>query len=1606
MNKLKPLPNCYTESSKRLLASRFLKTDKKGMPLETPKELWLRVASAVAEAEENYTKDKKIKSKAEQDFFEILYNLRFVPNSPTIINAGKRKKTLSGCFVLPIEDSLDSIYQTLSDAVQVQWKGGGTGFNFSKIRPKGDEAGGIPDVAAGPVHIIKTYSEALMGIRQGGKRGGGNMAILNVDHPDILDFIHLKERDRSIMNFNISVGITDKFMQALRNDEKYKLVNPRTRKAVNELGASFIFNEIVQMAQKTGDPGIAFIDNIAKANPTPNLGTMDATNPCGEQPLLPYESCNLGHINLITHFDYKKNDIDWPKIRETVKRAVHFLDNIVDINYFPLKKIEEITRYKNRKIGLGLMGLADVLILKEIPYNSEAGIRLAQKIIKFIHKEGIKASLDLAKKRGTFPAYKGSLWQKRKLPLRNATITTIAPTGNTSIIGGATGGIEPAYALAYKIGGVEDKNYRATEILFNVNQAFVNLARKYKFYSQALIEKLAANVPVSQLTEIPKKFKPILVTALDIEPIWHLKMQAAFQGNVDSAISKTINFPNDATAEEVRKVFIEAYKLGLKGVTIYRDGSKDSQTYVSTKDSRLNISKKFKEHLAFVIASKNKKKLKDIEEFLSEYNGSFQIEECTTNLKINDPVREKTTEKKLISSATQRAVSVAQQCGKITLADETGFIVQQRLTNKSLEKTTYLGRNDNYTIALYKKLTSLSLKDSTKAYIASAVAIHDPIRNKTISTVTKIPGRIVNIKDRRYELAFIHQGLESFSTVPSKEDFRSFHHRYKALQKLFEKFNVYRKEKIEVKLSKNAYHVLERRALKKDKEGKVIETPSELVERIAEYISKASKKYGYSASEIDNSKQRFIRVLKNLEFLCGGALIWAGMSDNTGKRAIWSKCFVLPIEDSIREIFDTLNDNIEVLRHGGGTGFNFSKIRSTYSTVSSTGEKAAGPVSYLKVFNRAQETIIGRGGRQMGSMAILNVDHPNIPEFISAKDGNNEIVHYNISVGITNDFMKAVQEDKRWELVDPHDRNSYRKMHAQELFKKIAHNAWSSGDPGVVFLDQLERDNPTPNLGKINATNVCGEQPLLPYESCNLGNINLTKIVRGFPFLDNSNITKRSLAYKTKFVDWKKFEEVIFTGVEFLDNIIDINNYPIPQIEDMTKKTRSIGLGIMGFADLLIKLGIPYDSEDAVKLAEKIMHFLKQKSHEASMQLGAKRGNFPAYSGSVWEKRRVKHIRNSRCTTIAPTGTVSIVGNCNPGIEPIFSLVFKRMQSLGGEDQIVIEPLFEEIAKARGFYSKELMEKLSEGKKIEEFDSITSDVKQIFKTSHDIKPEHHVKIQAAFQKYCDSAVSKTINLPNTATVKDVRNIFLLAYQLGCKGITIFRDGCKAEAQSTTIHAEEEKTKGEIKVSSEPRHRPAVTHGSTTQVQTDQGRLYLTINEDDKGLTEVFLNIGKSGGYSSGYCEAIGRLISVSARAGLSVDSIIDQLKGIRTSAPTLNKGMFVYSVPDAVAKVLENWKKEREGRISMFKENKTLTVKTEKDIVEEEKKEVPKVEVSQEINVEEIKKDDRPEEDKKESKYSNDNKYDDLPECPECSGDLEYAEGCILCRSCGYSKCG
>lgn len=1515
LKKSLPEPKVSSNSLEIMKKRSFLK-DASGKSAEEPRDMFFRVASFIAGADKNYKTDgKKIDlEETVAEFYDLIASNRFLPGARVLYEAGNNidgTGQLASCFVLPIEDDLNQIFQTMQDAAVVQKNNGGTGFNFSHIRPKGDSVGGTPNVAAGPLHFIKSYSQSFDLILQGKKRGGGNMAILNIDHPDIIDFINLKGVESSIRNFNISVGVTDKFMHALKNDDEYELVNPRTQETARSIRAQEVFDLISKKAWECADPGLFFLDTAQDANPNKNLGVIEATNPCGEEPLRAYESCNLGSVVLPSHVSTNNTEpeIDWDKLRQSVHSAIHFLDNMIDLSRYPLPQIDEEVR-KTRKIGLGVVGLGTMFYKLEIPYDSEEAVELTKKIVNFMQDEAISASQELASLRGVFPEFEGSIWDEKDLRVRNAALSSIAPTGTLSLIANTSSGIEPIFSLVYHYSGFyQDGESEQRESLLYVNEQFKQHAKSKGFYSKELMEKIAENGgSLGQIEEIPEGAKNIFKVTHDVSPNWHVKMQAAAQESVDAAVSKTINLPSDATVEDIKRAYIQAWEEGCKGITIYRDGSKQMQVLETRKDAR--------------------RKTQDIE--------------------------------------------------------------------KPKE-----------------------------------------------------------------------------SVLPESRDLSQFH------------------------LTENALHVLERRALKKDEEGNVVETPEELWARIARYVAGAETKYdGRKARKFEKS---FFEIMNSGEFFCGGTLIFAGL----GSEAIMSKCLVMPIGDSIDAIFSALEKNIQVLRRGVGTGFNFSKIRSSYAKVATTGEFAAGPIEYLKMFNRAQDTIKGRGGRGLGSMAILSVSHPNIEEFIELKDDLEAASHYNISVGITDKFMKAVKDDSDWNLVDPHDHKTYKSIRARELFEKISKHAWVSGDPGMFFLDTAEKQNTTPALGKMEATNPCGEQPLLPFETCNLGNIDVSKFVKGFPFAESVDFKNLPLKQKLERIDWDHMKEVIQLGIRFLDNIIDVNNYPIPEIEEMTKKTRNIGLGLMGFADLLIKLGISYNSEKAEEVASKLMRFIQEKSHDASRKLGEEKGNFPAFKDSVWyQNKKQKFMRNTRTTTIAPTGSISIIANCNPGIEPIFALGYRRKNSMGGEDQEVIEHLFEYIAKERGFFSEDLMKAIADGKHLsdlkEEFE-ISNDVVDVFVTTHEIKPEQHVMIQAAFQKYIDSAVSKTINLPNKATWRDIAKVYELAYDLKCKGITVFRDGSKDPAlqvgtKDKTKDESRKTIEKEVEISQrksvepenigieinpsrnalKPRKRPDVVKGFTYKITTGQGDLFITINEDDKGMFEVFLQgVGKSGSYTAGYIEAIGRLVSTSLRSGIEVEEIIKQLQGIRTAQPAMNKGgVIVYSVPDAVAKILKRHVEESKKQIGIFetKVRKTKDSKRqesgnknqeeEKEVglspgeslkdhdveantkneqgesvgnnenkplptrEDEETRNLKSIDSSDELvakmyhseaNVETFTEDTQSSTDKSlssasiddfDSKYTKENLSGDLMECPECDGDLEYAEGCVLCRGCGYSKCG
>ncbi|MFO8010363.1 MAG: vitamin B12-dependent ribonucleotide reductase [Dehalococcoidia bacterium] len=751
----------------------------------------------------------------------------------------------------------------------------------------------------------------------------------------------------------------------------------------------------------------------------------------------------------------------------------------------------------------------------------------------------------------------------------------------------------------------------------------------------------------------------------------------------------------------------------------------------------------------------------------------------------------------------------------------------------------------------------------------------------------------------------------------------------------------------EIQLSTNARVVLERRYLRKDAEGNPAETPEDLFRRVSHYIASAEKLYDQKAN-VDEVADEFYQLMTSLEFLPNSPTLM-----NAGRElGQLSACFVLPVEDSMESIFDAVKHTAMIHKSGGGTGFSFSRLRPESDRVGSTGGVASGPVSFIKAFDSATDVIKQGGMRRGANMGILSVDHPDIMSFITAKENNDILNNFNLSIAVTEQFMEAVEKGTRYDLINPRTREVVGQLDAREVFDRMVERAWANGDPGVVFLDRINRDNPTPHLGKIESTNPCGEQPLLPYESCNLGSINLARMIGeedGVPV-----------------IDWDKLRRVVRTCVRFLDNVIDMNRFPLKEIEEMTRATRKIGLGVMGWADMLIRLGIPYDSPVALETGEQVMQFIDDEARQASIELASKRGAFPEFRGSVYDRPGAPKIRNATRTTIAPTGTLSIIAGCSSGIEPLFALSYFR-QILDNDKLVEVHPIFEEVAKREGFYSEDLMKKLAETGRIRGMEGIPEWVQEVFVISHDIAPETHIQMQAAFQKHTDNAVSKTINFPNHATREDVANAYLLSYKEGCKGITIYRDGSRDLQVLNIAGKEEEVPEGHARMS--PRERPAVTFGVTERMTTGCGTLYITVNSDEDGICEVFTSLGKSGGCAAAQLEAVARLISMALRAGMGVETVVKHLKGIRCPSIAWAGGHAVLSCADAIGTVLERQMKHQLPH--QFPGNGDG---------EFEAIQAPGGNGSSGLGVM-------------------------GGQCPECGGLLIYQEGCHICYGCGYTKC-
>lgn len=744
-------------------------------------------------------------------------------------------------------------------------------------------------------------------------------------------------------------------------------------------------------------------------------------------------------------------------------------------------------------------------------------------------------------------------------------------------------------------------------------------------------------------------------------------------------------------------------------------------------------------------------------------------------------------------------------------------------------------------------------------------------------------------------------------------------------------------------LTENALAVLKRRYLARDAEGRVIETPQELFRRVARFIAEADRGYGADDPAVTALTEQFYQAMADLEFLPNSPTLM-----NAGRPlGQLSACFVLPVGDSMEEIFETNKHAAVIHKTGGGTGFSFSRLRPRNSVVASTSGVASGPVSFMKVYNASTEAVKQGGTRRGANMGILRVDHPDILEFIGCKEDTREITNFNISVAITDAFMTALASGAKYPLLDPRTGKTYlldgveQALDARLVFDRIVEQAWKTGEPGIIFIDRMNRGNPTWPEETIEATNPCGEQPLPPYDSCNLGSINLGRFALE-PLPDTY-----SLHEPWAGIDWERLARTVRLGVHFLDNVIDQNRYPLPQIETQTRANRRIGLGVMGWADLLVKLRVPYNHEAAFALGDRVMAFVATEARNCSSELAIKRGRFPNWERSAYARDNVL-MRNATVTTVAPTGTISIIAGCSSGIEPYYSIVFERTV-MDGTRMLEINPLFATAAKRRGFAGEPLWRRIAGARSLRDFPELPEDIRALYLTAADISPTDHVRMQAAFQKHCDSSVSKTINFPVSATREDVRSVFELAYQLDCKGVTVYRDHSRPDQVLAPIPADRPITQLPVSQPAGVRQRPPILNGFTEKVSTGYGNLYVTVNLNEGRPFEVFAHIGKSGYSTMADTEAICRLISLALRSQVPVEAVIRQLRGIGGSRQVFSQGSRISSIPDAIAQILARRFAPR--------------------LLEESAGEPPP----------------------------------DL--CPECSAPIEVAGGCLSCSSCGYSNC-
>jgi ribonucleoside-diphosphate reductase alpha chain len=834
-----------------------------------------------------------------------------------------------------------------------------------------------------------------------------------------------------------------------------------------------------------------------------------------------------------------------------------------------------------------------------------------------------------------------------------------------------------------------------------------------------------------------------------------------------------------------------------------------------------------------------------------------------------------------------------------------------------------------------------------------------------------------------------------------------------------------------VTLSQNARTVLEKRYLVKDAQGKPIESPEDMFWRVATVVAEADRRYGASEAQVQAVAEEFYALMTQRRFEPNSPTLM-----NAGRPlGQLSACFVLPVDDALSNgqsgIYDTLRSMALIHQSGGGTGFGFSRLRSKGSMVRSTTGVASGPVSFMQLYDASTDAVKQGGTRRGANMGILRVDHPDVLEFIACKEDLTKITNFNISVAITETFMQALKAGTTYDLVEPTTGEKKGELDARLVWDKMVLGAWRTGEPGVFFVDEANRYNPVPHLGAYEATNPCGEQPLLPYDVCNLGSINVGHYVR-----DGQ-------------MDWEAFRRDIHTSTHFLDNIIDVNKYPLPEIDALSKRIRRIGLGVMGFADALVRMGIPYDTPEGVEMGRRVMEFVDVESKKESERMAKERGPFPEWARSIWgpdetcardvagqRVRPMQMLRNCNVTTVAPTGTISIIAGCSSGLEPLFAVAFMRNQA--GVMMPDVNEDFVAIAKREGWYSDELMERIAKTGTVQHAE-VPAKWQRVFVTANAISPEMHVRMQAAFQRHCDSAISKTTNFGHAATVEDVRAIYELAYELRCKGVTVYRDGSRdgqvlstgateqakkerekaaagaagaeptaadkgelvalkrqmGELQGTIaeLEAELERTKKSLYDAEAEnlqrrtkRARPEKLRSTSIRKETPLGTMFIHISEDDRNQPfDVFLNLGKAGGSAMADAEALGRMISLALRSGIPLMELIRQLRGISSDRAVGLGPNKVLSMPDAVGIALEEWWRDKQG--------------VQQDLLGGTPARPAPAPVTQSAPVGEGAQAQTGYEG-----YAPNEVF--MGTCPDCGSQLEFAEGCVKCHVCGFSECG